>query len=655
MSYSTSPTAPRVGSWASLSRSLSAHVQTPLLPAASPLADRASNPLRGAAKPALGPPSDAFPSESPPFQAFHSPEIAALKAGYGATVPVLDLPASGGVDNAGGGGGRGGGRGGGGSGSGSMSAGGTAEEAHRQRVLAGYKLGQLSSVVKLGVWWCFMGPLVLGVFRGDPYGVAGMRAAFNTGMFFVSPLAGLLTQRFSARALLTWTAATRGLVYGVVLPLLYVVLESGWVLDASEHLRALYYAIFLVLLLVDGCTMAVSNVVDLDCGGEEVVAAQYRLRIPDAVRSAMRALHEGFFEGSMILLAPLVAACAYVAARAIDGASHEVSVVAVWAGLSAVFFVATFVSVSAYQCSLRHASISMARGGVSGAGASGSEGGGGDFARRACPEVSVAAIVLALADGFKVCAKNRAVWWRLVFLSLETAFEDLIISLLIAEFTTNGLERRRNYALGNLWCAGIVACGKVGAVLSARFMHRSWETTDASRSPASAGVAGSLTATSRGEPTSAQYGPLFLYTFIGGVATLLLPIALHLLDDRDSRVASVLVAFASAFLYFFFSTPPKLGFSVLLQGLVAETDASGRVFAFVAAFLTVVDSVVLLLGAVVFTSLRLQGAMWLVCCVFATLCLLQLLVGPRLILARAQVVGVRHERHGGAEDEDDER
>ena len=45
------------------------------------------------------------------------------------------------------------------------------------------------------------------------------------------------------------------------------------------------------------------------------------------------------------------------------------------------------------------------------------------------------------------------------------------------------------------------------------------------------------------------------------------------------------LVYLASFLFFLFSTIPKIGFATLMQTLAAQADASGRIFGFVAAFL----------------------------------------------------------------------
>lgn len=53
--------------------------------------------------------------------------------------------------------------------------------------------------------------------------------------------------------------------------------------------------------------------------------------------------------------------------------------------------------------------------------------------------------------------------------------------------------------------------------------------------------------------------------FVGGIFTLLIPAAAHVKLHLHSTWGSMLLVYIAAFLFFLFSTPPKIGFATLLQ------------------------------------------------------------------------------------------
>jgi hypothetical protein len=121
---------------------------------------------------------------------------------------------------------------------------------------------------------------------------------------------------------------------------------------------------------------------------------------------------------------------------------------------------------------------------------------------------------------------------------------------------------------------------------------------------------------------------------------MLVPVALYVRGQGHETLSLVLV-FVACFFFFLFSTAPKIGFATLMQSLAAEADASGRIFGFVAAFLTATDSIVLMAFSAVFASTDLQLALWITCGCIALHGVVEVLVGPSLVLGALRVSGWR--------------
>lgn len=174
-----------------------------------------------------------------------------------------------------------------------------------------------------------------------------------------------------------------------------------------------------------------------------------------------------------------------------------------------------------------------------------------------------------------------------------------------------------HYAYGNLWGAGLVAVGKSGGVLASMLMHRYFRVDE---------VAESL------NPGRA-YKPLFWFAFLGGLCSLLLPVSYWLRrHEVIDSVYTTAIMFVAMFLFFLFSTLSKIGFSTLMQSMAAEVEATGRVFGFVAAFVTATDALILMGMAAIFSSLGLQMALWISTAFIATHGLIELAFGPSLVL-----------------------
>lgn len=105
-----------------------------------------------------------------------------------------------------------------------------------------------------------------------------------------------------------------------------------------------------------------------------------------------------------------------------------------------------------------------------------------------------------------------------------------------------------------------------------------------------------------------------------------------MMRSQGHETLSLVLVFVAAFFFFLFSTAPKIGFATLMQSLAAEADASGRIFGFVAAFLTGMDSVVLMVFSSVFAAVDLQQALWITSGCIVAHGVIEMLFGPSLVL-----------------------
>jgi hypothetical protein len=197
---------------------------------------------------------------------------------------------------------------------------------------------------------------------------------------------------------------------------------------------------------------------------------------------------------------------------------------------------------------------------------------------------------------------------RLVFLAVETSFEDAMVVLMIAEYAVYVIADGDPIE-GNFWANIIVAIGKVGAVIAGLLMNKFWtppETSDIRTCKYSLFLAFFfsfllflsflvlLHPSLPKEPFVARgFRRLFLCTAIAGLMALGVPAAYYLHALGNTEAATGLI-FVASFLFFFFATIPKIGFATLLQSISAEEDASGRIFGFAATFVTATDAALLM-------------------------------------------------------------
>ncbi len=387
------------------------------------------------------------------------------------------------------------------------------------------------------------------------------------------------------------------------MPLAFVLLRSGWVWDNSgSGWEEAFYVVFLALMFGDGVMIAFANVVDIDCGGTDLIAAQYNASVNDGLRNRFNSIHEAFFNLSMLAFAPLMA---WIALIAVQHWTNAQDAAAIGGTLAFVFLTLSIVSLYQYNTHIPPHTTPAAGGKMSGGMVSLNE---------------ASSLWADMRSGMLIVWRSQRIRWRIIFLALETACEDAMVSLVIAEYAIGVLARSGdgdiNFAKGNLLAAGIVACGKAGAIISSFIMNRVW--------------ASSLD--KDGKASDSSFKPLFYMVFAGGISSLLLPIGNMLQTDDGDSVVSYVLIFLGSFLFFLFSTAPKIGFGTLMQSLAAEVDASGRIFGFITCVITATDSLVLLLFSLLFSSLSLKYSMWLCCGFIALHGLCEVVFGPYLVL-----------------------
>ena len=218
-------------------------------------------------------------------------------------------------------------------------------------------------------------------------------------------------------------------------------------------------------------------------------------------------------------------------------------------------------------------------------------------------------------EGVQAVWSNRPIFWRIVFLALETSLEDAMIGVMLAEFALSSQAfGKDDNAIGNIWVAALIACGKIGGVLSAQIYSRCFS-----------------------EPTkSSDYVPLFASVFVSGASVMLMPAA-----RLFPKIPGMITVFVSAFMFFFFSTPPKIGFQTLLQGLVVKTKKAGTIFGCIGPVVMITDSLIIFLMTVGFQAFKhhygeddgFDKALWCMAGVYLLHGVFEILLGPTLVLS----------------------
>lgn len=559
-----------------------------------------------------------------------------------------------------------------------------AEARRAHRIFSAYLQGQLSNVAKAAIWWSTLG-VVAEALTGYTLAVGTTRLVFNLALVLLSPLAGTAAERANIRSLLCRTTWSRFTIWCILIPALWITCVP------ITPMPAIFYGGFLALMFLDGAQVSFANVVDIDCGGLDALAQQYRVATSAVVRDWFNRIHQIVFDLSFIVLTPPLAFGIWVIATRIQqscvlpvpkdllaamqnwdkskvsaaapGGGPDVQmcgiddVATLLGGICVTFGGLSLFSAWSYRRFKHEPTVADAAPSDSST----------DVASTTAPDdVTQPENASWLSttwerfqdvkEGFLIVLRERVLGWRLLFLALETALEDTVVSVIIPQtalrLTPLFLQQWRakpsfntsadptfalpgGWALINLTAVCLIAIGKTGGLIAATCANARWTV-----------------------PTSpimkAPYLRLFRYMFVSCTALACLPVACYILQYPE-KLAAVLAAWMSidtaatltligavalivaAFLIFFvFSAAPKIGFATLLHSLVLQRDVDTKVFGFVGTCVTLTDAVVILAINFIFAFFGLHqflNALIVTAAVYALNGLCELCLAPRLILS----------------------
>jgi biotin carboxylase len=455
--------------------------------------------------------------------------------------------------------------------------------ARRDRIMHGYLRGQLALIASFAMYYSLFSPVATAL-----AGVAGMgsgRSAYAGAVAVVRPLAGVLVERFSARTVLIAGFAARALIWAAILPGAFLALGAG----------APFLAAFVGLMLVDGALVSINGLVDIDEGGIDLLGKQHAFPVDDALRNKYNALLDGFYSASRVIVAPGMAALGVVAAGIMSSAAAALVAVmavsfAVPAGI-ALYYYSRYIPAQAEmdQPSARRPAVEEAR-----------------------------EIGAKLWEGFKLAWSNKTIRWRILLNAAERAIEDSMLFVVLAEFAMKVLAHG-DPIYGALYTAGLIAFGKIGAMVSAYLMHQRWNAPTA------------------GEAKYPKYRMFFGLAAGGTMATLLMPgAAFAAAGVAGFPWLAAALAGASALTFNLFFSASALGFRNLMQGIVSEQNASGRLFGIQGTILMGVNALAILGLSGIFAAFGLTTALAITTGIYAVYGLFQALVAPRLLFTKQE-------------------
>ena len=534
--------------------------------------------------------------------------------------------------------------------------------------LVSYLYGQLSSVCMMGMWWVLLSPITIAFFGTEAVGIS--RLVYNVALFFFSLVIGGIADKVRIFDLLIQTTVGRVIIYSLILPIGAFLLQSDTFFEIDPDQKPFYNTIFEVLFMIliffDGIIVAASNNIAVDVGGTFLCAKQYGMDIDEKfenLQGRFDSIYSATFDGSMVLLAPLVAFAGYFFHKysstltvdnndeqnledALETISKEdkneqqdiKDALLMTSSLGVAFFLVGVISLIFY-CRLPRNPPNY-----------------NNTLKESKTQPSESIfkqIWNALLNFPRVMSSiwnNKVIFWRIIFFGLETGLEDamtaVIVPLVCNQIACNAIDiaessssqqylkncNNDSYSLqGNIYVAVVVALGKIGAVLAGIFMHRIFATNAEENDKLG---------------DHKKFGWLFWWSLLGGVSALLVPLSLFIvenyLDDwnisnsTSLEYYAILLFIPCIFIFNFLTTVPKIGFQNLLQVYAGKEEDASQIFGLLAAFTTLADAAVVTIIAFISPPyFDLITALWLGCGLYALVGLFEGIFGPRLVLGPA--------------------
>jgi hypothetical protein len=461
-----------------------------------------------------------------------------------------------------------------------------------------------------------------------------MKLAFNIPMIFILPFAGALAERLCIRSVLLQTTWGRFIVYSVAIPLIWLFFGSDHIIKNFMSYSAALWALMVIFQLVDGTAVAFGGVLDIDYGGTDLLANQHGIQssLDDNTRMHFNTVFEMSTSLAMIFLGPLAAVIAWGIEQHADKRESKQGVAllsdtgqAINIGVfAAIWLVLSVISIVSYSRIPKRRTKTK------------------QVDEDKPTFAQTAKLVFAdMKEAVKIFWNSRPIFWRLIFFGFEWALEDTMMAVLVF-FTAEAAPWLGNHDTISTtnWTTGIIAIGKVGSLLMAAIMNKCWTPPQQHR--------------------MADYGWIFFFTFVSQASVLLLPLGYYLADKHVTvdpstketiyKPSDVLLGRAlillGVFLFNCLVTLPKLAFQTLLQSLVSEQDACGKVYGLVGVFCVGSSAIVPYLFTLLFERTNIQHALWVSAGLYAGFGVFQSLVGPCLVLSPAPDAGLDCEGGG---------
>lgn len=445
----------------------------------------------------------------------------------------------------------------------------------RDRILGGYLRGQLAVITNFAIYYSLFAPVASAL--AGISGVGQARFAYSGAVAIFQPIAGVIAERVQIRTILIGTFILRAIIWTGLVPAAFLLLGTGMP----------FLTVFVALMCVDGTVVSIGSLVDIDEGGVDLLAQQHGFKVDDALRNRYNALYEGFSSISRIVMAPLMAMIGLVAAGFLQSATAALVIVMALSFIlpasAACYYYLRYIPSETItkECQLQRTV-------------------GGEFVD----------ISINLCMGVKLAWSEKRVRWRILFNGAERAIEDSMLLVVSAAFAMEILAPD-NAPLGAFYTAVLIAFGKLGGIAAAWTMHKHWHApvTDAKK--------------------LSRYKIFFPLALGGTLATALMPVAA--LTSVSSPLGSAGLAGLSVLLFNLQFTASALGFRNLMQGMVSDAGASGRLLGIQGTFIMGISAVTILGLSTLFATVDLITALVITSIVYVSYGIVQFFMGPTLL------------------------
>lgn len=439
-------------------------------------------------------------------------------------------------------------------------------------IWSSYMNGQILSVGRASTWWACVGVVCMGLLSKE-YGLSLCRGAFNLALLLAAPSAVDAAETYPIRSMLLITTLIRLVIWSLLIP------ASWFLLVCLFPMTNVFTATLVSLMFLDGVSVAYSNSVDIDCGGLDILAKTYHLPITDYLRYRYITLHQSIFDYSFVLFTPLVVAgIAWFGTRdyMLNFRYGEKGMLPMVGGISIVYAILACGTLYYYNKGLpkpqqipRNAALAEPL--TKPPGLTPTYPTGVSIYSTKCTEA---------LDGLLIVLVNSSLRWRVICLSIETALEDVMVSVIVPMLSvhlTPIVFNDSNICLTLLLSCCLVAIGKLGGIVAYKLLN-SQEDSDKQT--------------------------IFNYVLISSLWLALLPIGFYIIarlniqimqyPDVQYTIGLALIA-TGIFCFFAFSGHPKQGFSNLIQtGVDCEENDASSVFGFVGIFVTLTDGLLII-------------------------------------------------------------